>query len=118
MPNPAPAPATITTATTAPAAPIPAPSIASDLGLNTPMDFGIVGILAFALWKQQEILGVLKHTDIIQAQTLSNLKNTLKILRNIVDKHERRLDILEGKTPERRRVNAANLGEDDDDLDN
>lgn len=96
-------------ATTAPADYIPPPSIASDLGLNTPMDFGVIGVLAFAIWKQQEILGVLRHTDGIQTQTLANLKNTLKILRNIVDKHERRLDRLEGKNPDRRKLTSMDL---------
>lgn len=104
-----PARAQNTTATTAPAEYTPPPSIASDLGLNTPMDFGVIGVLAFAIWKQQEILGVLRHTDGIQTQTLANLKNTLKILRNIVDKHERRLDRLEGKNPNRRKLEDIEL---------
>lgn len=104
-----PAVAQNTTATTAPPDYIPPPSIASDLGLNTPMDFGVIGVLAFAIWKQQEILGVLRHTDGIQTQTLTNLKNTLKILRNIVDKHERRLDRLEGKNPNRRKLEDIEL---------
>lgn len=96
-------------ATTAPADYTPPPSIASDLGLNTPMDFGLVGVLAYAVFKQHEMLGVLKHTDNLQSQTLANLKNTLKILKNIIDKHERRLDRLEGRNPDRRKLEQIEL---------
>ena len=84
--------------------PQPAPNLLQDAGINTPTDFGIIGAIIYAVWKQHEMLAVLKHSDEILKEALKHLEETNKVLKNIVDSHERRLDLIEGRNPERRKI--------------
>ena len=105
-----------TYATTAPPPYNPPPSIGHELGINSPTDAGLVGALAFLVWKQAQIVAVLRHTDQMQTATLSSIKAVVKSLQNIVQSHDRRIDRLEGKRTERRKIEKSELDTNYDDF--
>lgn len=108
-------PAAATYATTAPPPQYPQPSITDELGITSPLDAGLVGVLAVIVWKQSQIVAVLKHTDEVQTATLASLKAVVKSLQNIVQSHDRRIDRLEGKRTERRKIEQSELDTNFDD---
>lgn len=107
-----------TYATTAPPPYAPPPSITDELGINSPLDAGLVGVLAILVWKQTQIVAVLKHTDSIQSATLVSLKSIVKNLQNIVESHDRRIDRLEGNRAKRRKLEEHEIDTSFDDFNN